>query len=233
MCELSIVILGYKAGSFLEEFVDKVFNEVNSTLSLPFEIILVANYDNEKDPTPIIAQRLAKKYDIIKVLSLKKEGKMGWDMRKGFEESRGNYICVLDGDGQMPASDIMNVYSLIKTNNFELVKTYRSIREDGWLRKVLSYVYNMIFNLLYQPPIQLKDVNSKPKILTRSAYNQLNIQSNDWFTDAEIIIQAIDLKFRIAEISTIFYKNDRRKSFVNMRTVLEFTYNLFYYRFKN
>lgn len=157
---------------------------------------------------------------------------MGWDMRKGLEASKGRYICVLDGDGQMPASDIISVYSIIKTGKFDIVKTYRTIRHDGWYRMLLSKTYNIIFNLLYRPNIHLRDINAKPKIITRSAYKQLSLQSNDWFTDAEIMIQAINLQLSICEIATVFYKNERRKSFVNIRTVLEFTYNLFYYRFR-
>lgn len=231
MCELSIVILSYKAETFLEEFVHQVHTELENDLKNTFEIILVANYDDDFDTTPIIAKKIANDYKNIKVLALKKRGRMGWDMRKGLEESKGRYICVLDGDGQMPASDIISVYSVIKTGKFDIVKTYRAIRHDGWYRRLLSKTYNIIFNLLYRPSIHLRDINAKPKIITREAYNQLSLQSNDWFTDAEIMIQAIHLQLSICEIATVFYKNERRKSFVGFKTIFEFIHNLFYYRY--
>lgn len=231
MCELSVVILGYQSESYLRDFVIQVYEELLTDKIQSFEIVLVANYDNENDTTPQIASTLAIEYPKIKVLSLKKEGKMGWDMRKGLEVSKGNYICVLDGDGQMPASDIITVYHIIKSGGFDIVKTYRSVRHDGWYRRTLSKTYNYIFNILYRPLVKIRDINAKPKMMTRNAYQQLTLRSNDWFTDAEIMIQALKMQFSICEVATVFYKNERRKSFVGWRTVFEFIYNLFYYRF--
>ncbi|MBK6275601.1 MAG: hypothetical protein IPF58_13285 [Saprospirales bacterium] len=59
----------------------------------------------------------------------------------------------------------------------------------------------------------------------------MELRSNDWFTDAEIMIEALKLNMKICELSTVFYKNERRSSFVGLSTVFEFIYNLFYYRF--
>lgn len=230
MCELSVVILGYRAESYLRDFVVQVYSEIQAAEIQSFEIILVANYDDDSDKTPQIAIDLSKKYEHLKVLSLKKKGKMGWDMRKGMEAAQGSYICVLDGDGQMPASDIVAVYNIIKSEQFDVVKTYRSVRYDGWYRVILSKVYNILFNILYQPRIKLKDINSKPKIISRAAYHQLTLKSNDWFTDAEIMIQAIELQLSICEVATVFYENERRKSYVGWKTVIEFIYNLFFNR---
>ncbi|MCZ2393642.1 MAG: glycosyltransferase family 2 protein [Chitinophagales bacterium] len=232
MCELSVVILGYKAEDYLEELVNDIIHKFEKTSIDSYEIILVANYDSEKDKTPLIATQLADAHPFVKALTLKKEGRMGWDMRKGLEETQGKYICVMDGDGQVAVSDILVVYQLIRYSDYDLVKTYRSVRQDGWIRRLLSLVYNVIFNFLYQPSVWIKDVNAKPKIITRKAYKRLELKSNDWFTDAEIMIQAIQLRFKIAGVSTVFYKNERRKSFINLSTVFEFIYNLFYYKFK-
>ena len=37
----------------------------------------------------------------------------------------------------------------------------------------------------------LQDVHSKPKVMTREAYEKLDLASNDWFTDAHIILKAL------------------------------------------
>jgi glycosyltransferase involved in cell wall biosynthesis len=228
--ELSVVVLCYKSHEFINEFCHQLLAELN-TLKIPFEIILVANYDDDKDDTPLIAQQLADQYEVVKALKQKKKGKMGWDMRMGLKEAQGNYITIIDGDGQMPSSDIPVVYNTIKNNPFDLVKTYRSIRMDGWYRTFLSKGYNVLFNLLYQPPYSFKDVNSKPKILTKEAYAKLDLKSNDWFTDAEIMIQALKLNLKICEIATVFKKNERRASFVSFKTIFEFIANLLKYKF--
>jgi glycosyltransferase involved in cell wall biosynthesis len=233
MIDLSVVILGYKSEFFLLQFVEQVISELKLAEIHSFEIILVANYDNDSDTTPEISQFIQQKYDFVKSITKKKEGKMGWDMRMGMEAASGQYICVLDGDGQMPVSDVVTVFNIINKGQYDLVKTYRQYRFDGFYRTLISNVYNFLFSIIYRPKVAIKDVNSKPKILSRYAFQQLNLVSNDWFTDAEIMIQALKLNFRICQISTVFYKNERRKSYVGLNTIFEFIYNLFYYRLKS
>ena len=207
-------------------------NEI-SELNISYELILVANYDkNSDDNTPVLAKQIAEKHAVVKVLANEKEGGMGWDMRSGLSAATGKYIAVIDGDAQMPASDIPIVYGVIKFSKYDLVKTYRAKRYDGFIRSFMSGMYNILFRLLYSPSFPVRDINSKPKIFTNAAYQQMNLRSNDWFTDAEIMIQAFKLQLKIAEISTVFYKNERKTSFVGLKTVWEFIFNLFEYRIK-
>jgi len=231
--ELSVVILCYKAKNYVNDFVHQILSELEP-LGITYEIVLVANYDKLiKDDTPRIAKKIADKNPKVKVVAKEKEGRMGWDMRSGFEATSGKYIVVIDGDGQMPASDIPAVFGVIKYGNYDLVKTYRAKRYDGFVRAIMSSVYNNIFRLLYHPSFPIKDVNAKPKIFTREAYNRMNLISSDWFTDAEIMIEAIQMQMKICQISTVFFKHERRKSFVGWSTAVEFIYNLFKYKFIN
>lgn len=230
--DLSVVVLCYESHNFIEDFCCQLLSELK-ILNLQHEIILVANFDHKDDNTPQLAKKLEDQYNEVKALTFKKEGKMGWDMRMGMQHATGRYIAVIDGDGQMPCSDIGVVYKLIKSGSFDLVKTYRSNRFDGFYRSFLSKWYNKLFNFMYKPPVKLKDVNAKPKILTREAYHKLNLKSNDWFTDAEIMIQALQNNFKVCEVATVFYKNERRASFVSFKTVFEFMINLLKYRIRN
>lgn len=230
--ELSVVVLCYHSENIIEKFVEQLNNEITE-LNISCELILVANYDKHShDKTPALANELAKKYTTIKVLAHEKEGGMGWDMRSGLSAAAGKYIAVIDGDAQMPASDIPIVYGIIKWGKYDLVKTYRAKRYDGIIRTTLSNTYNILFRILFSPNFPVRDINSKPKIFTNEAYQKMNLRSNDWFTDAEIMIQAFGHKLKIAEISTVFYKNERKTSFVGFKTVWEFIYNLLKYRFK-
>ena len=230
--ELSVVVLCYHSENIIEKFVEQLISELTE-LNVIYELVLVANYDkNSVDNTPVLAAQLAQKYNSIKVLAHEKEGGMGWDMRSGLSAATGKYIAVIDGDAQMPASDIPIVYGVIKFGKYDLVKTYRAKRYDGFVRTFLSDMYNILFRLFFSPSFPVRDINSKPKIFTKIAYQKMNLRSNDWFTDAEIMIQAFSQQLKIAEISTVFYKNERKTSFVGFKTVWEFMFNLVKYRFK-
>lgn len=229
--ELSIVVLGYRSGDQLEVFAEQLMDEADR-LNVPYEVILVANYDDETDPTPMVAARVARHHGEVRSIADRKEGRMGWDMRKGMEAARGRFIAIIDGDGQMPASDIPTVYRLISTGDYDLVKTFREHRQDGWRRTVLSKGYNLLFRVCFPTTIRLHDVNSKPKILTREAYESMVLESNDWFTDSEIMIQAIRQRLRMCHVSTVFHANERRPSFVRLSTAFEFLWNLMRYRWR-
>ena len=52
------------------------------------------------------------------------------------------------------------------------------------------------------------------------------LTSDDWFIDAEMVIQSRRLKLRTGEIPTTFYKCGYRKSYVNFYAIFEFIRNL-------
>lgn len=215
----------------LRTFVGQLLREMES-LAIKFEIIVVANYDLLSDSTPQVAKELSETDSRIRFIAQEKQGKMGWDMKTGLDAAKGNYLAVIDGDGQMPSSDIPVVYKIIAAGNFDLVKTFRLKRFDGFYRYLISRVYNVLFGLLYRTDFASKDINSKPKIFSRQAYQKMQLISNDWFTDTEIMLEANRLKLRICEVATVFYKNERRSSFIRPGTIFEFMRNLIQYRSK-
>ena len=113
--------------------------------------------------------------------------------------------------------------------DLDLTKTYRVLRDDGFHRRLLSWVYNGLFKLLFG--FKVRDINSKPKIIRGDKYPLLQLKSDDWFADAEIIIRARELGFTIGETPVHFKANDTRGSFVKPAAILEFTANLVKYRF--
>ena len=90
-------------------------------------------------------------------------------------------------------------------------------------------VYNAIFSLLFG--FKVRDINSKPKIIRRDKYELLQLESDDWFADAEIVIRARELGLKIGETPVHFSVNDNRASFVKPKAIFEFSSNLLRYRF--
>jgi glycosyltransferase involved in cell wall biosynthesis len=199
---------------------------------IDYELVLVGNYlPNVKDKTPEVVSKIAKNKLRIKPIIIEKKGMMGWDLHSGLKATKGEAIAFIDGDGQMPSFDIVRLYRVFKSWDFDMCKTYRIKRLDAVWRQAISICYNLIFNILFPGPY-LHDINSKPKIISREAYNKMKLSSTDWFADAEIIIEARRLKLIVGEIPTVFYKHRWGKSFVKLPTVFEFIKNIIIYRFR-
>ncbi|HNY51158.1 MAG TPA: glycosyltransferase [Smithella sp.] len=229
--ELSVVILCYQEGRRIESFVQRTV-KVLERLGIPWEIVLVANYwDEQQDETPRVAEKISRQSSHIKTVAGLKKGGMGWDARQGFRNAAGRFICLIDGDGQISPEHIIPVYHKIKREPLDVVLTYRRQRGDSWLRKINSYVYNLVFRILF-PAIPARDANSKPKIFTREAYSRMHLTADDWFLDAEMLIQAVRMKMKIAEIPVIFDKCIGRKSYVKIDAIFEFMKNLLRARIK-
>jgi glycosyltransferase involved in cell wall biosynthesis len=232
MPELSVVVLCYHSAGVVRDLVAQVERELEEA-AIDYELVLVGNYlpGDTKDQTPAVLKELARDKPRFRVVAKEKEGMMGWDMRSGLEAARGRHIAVIDGDGQMPMSDVIKVYRVLQVGKYDLVKTFRAQRQDGWYRRTISGFYNFLFRLLYPAAHVFRDINSKPKIMTREAYQKIHLISNDWFTDAEIMIEALRHDLSVGEVSTVFYKNERRGTFVPVTAIFEFLGNLIYYRF--
>ncbi len=201
-----------------------------SRCSFTWELVLVGNYiEGSEDETPQVIAELAEKIPNVRTVVRPKEGMMGWDMRMGLNAARGTFIGVIDGDGQFPPESIIACLLKAELENLDLTKTYRVLRDDGLYRRFISSVYNALFKLLFG--FKVRDVNSKPKIIRGDKYQMMNLESNDWFADAEIIIRARELGLKIGETPVHFKSNDMRGSFVKPTAIFEFASNLIKYRF--
>ena len=227
---LSVVVLAYRSGETLREFVDSLIYLLDRE-EPEWEVILVANhFSGDGDKTPEIAKQFAKSNSRVKAITRIKKGMMGWDMRSGLEAATGKNLAVIDGDGQMPCEDVIKVYRKLINENLELAKTYRLNRDDGFYRRIISVTYNLIFKILF-PGLMSRDINSKPKVMSRAVYRQMDLHSDGWFVDAEIMILARRMKLKIGELGTGFSCLVNRPSFVKISSIFEFLENLVRFRF--
>ena len=228
--DVSLIILCYRAEDYIPECVASMEAELRQ-LGVRYEIVVVANYvPGRKDRSPQIALDLMRRNPHVNIVARPKEGMMGWDMRSGLEAAHGRVLMVIDGDGQIDPRDVARVYQELRARGLDLCQTSRIRREDGWQRVLVSHIYNVVFQILF-PGTGLHDINAKPKAITREAYQSFRLSSTDWFTDADIIIQARRNRLRCGEIPSVFGKGVR-PSFINLEAVWEFIRNLILFRFR-
>lgn len=232
--EISVVILCYKEGQRAADFINEVTRLLEAK-ELDYELILVANFYARERQHPDVLENSRILHELaacdkrIMVIEREKEGGFGWDMRTGLEAATGNYVAVTDGDGQIPADDIMRVYEIIAMGGYDCVKTFRVRRGDGSFRTVISSYYNLLLRLVF-PGMFSSDVNGKPKIFTRSALARMDLRSPDWFIDAEMLIQGSYLGFRFVEISAVFNEMTHRRSYIRFGAIFESIKNIIVYR---
>jgi glycosyltransferase involved in cell wall biosynthesis len=194
------------------------------------ELVLVANYNlGEDDPTPQVVQEWARKHRNARTVIRPKQGAMGWDMRTGLEAAAGRTLIVIDGDYQNPVGDVFRMYQEMQRTGADVYKGRRVTRDDGLYRRSISTVYNLLFRILFGTG-GLWDINGKPKGLTREAYERIDLRSDDWFIDAEIVLEAHRHGLRIGELPVSFRKNEARASFVKPSAIIEFLRNMARYR---
>ena len=74
------------------------------------------------------------------------------------------------------------------------------------------------------------DINANPKMLRREYLEQMNLQSKDWFLDAEVMLKSKQLGLDVFELNVLGQMRLEGTSHVRSATVWEFTVNLLKYR---
>ncbi len=230
--KLSIVVLCYRSEERIIPYLEQMEKELTQEGLTDYELVLVGNYfPNSNDRTPEIIQKLSQTNPKIVPVVKEKQGMMGWDVISGFENSSGEAVALIDGDGQMPSRDIVRLYRVLKSGEFDFVKTFRVKRLDGLYRRVISKWYNIFFHMLF-PGTPFRDMNSKPKLLSRRALEQMKLESYGWFSDGEIMLEVRRLGLPFAEVPTVFLENEWRSSFVKFWTIFEIVFYMLLYRIK-
>ncbi len=97
---------------------------------------------------------LAKKDKIIRYISFSRNFGKEAGILAGLEASRGKYVCMMDVDLQDPPSLLIEMYDLIKKEDYDCIAT-RSVSRNGYspLRKFLTKCYYKIINKLSKTEI--------------------------------------------------------------------------------
>ena len=96
---------------------------------------------------------------------------------------------------------------------------------DGFKRKVISTIYNLMVNGLWGGLGSI-DINGSPKMFPREYLSEMELRSVDWWLDAEILIRAKQLGLPVFEMNVFAQMRADGESNVNMGTVSEFLRNI-------
>ena len=165
--EKSLVIL-------YDEFKKIFFNKYRD-----FEIIFVN--DNSSDDTQNIINQFSKDCKFINIYNMLEHSGQSESIDAGIKNSNYDLIATIDGDGQNPPEEILNLYkNFIEINfnkiNYHMIIGLRKNREDSFSKKIGSKVANFIRNFILRDNCQ--DSGSGLKIFFKSSYLSLPFFKN-------------------------------------------------------
>lgn len=224
MPELSIVIPFYNEEACCIKVLSLLVTELDRQ-GVNYELLPVNN--GSTDQTGTLLAKFSESHDRIKVVTVQNNEGYGWGILSGLRHSTGFYTGYMDGDAQISPESLLRIYSRLKTSGADVCKATRATRFDGWQRKSVSRIFNTLFRMLFLCPIT--DINAKPKIMRQSCLLSLNLDSKDWFIDAELMLKASARKLSIEEVEIEFLPRKEGSSKVRLSTMVEFTRNIVRY----
>jgi glycosyltransferase involved in cell wall biosynthesis len=177
-----------------EEGIAKVICSIPKRIRSQSEVIVV---DVSTDCTPIIAEELG-----AKVIRAEKKGK-GRQMRQGVENSRGEILVFLDGDGTDPPEYITKLLKEMETAN--LVLGCRSMKEFETDDRAMRRIFK-VYGFFIKPLFRLIDFNASDplagfRVIRRKDWDKLKLESNDFKIETEMNIKAIKQGFVVKEVA--------------------------------
>lgn len=195
------------------------------------QLELVAVDNGSVDRTGEIIKKLAEISPSIVYHPVAKNEGYGKGVLSAIDICAAPWIGIIPADGQVDASDVVQLYkAALTTNGNVLAKARRRFRMDGLMRKFVSVFYNLLVLALW-PRLGSIDVNGSPKILPRVALKAMQLESKEWFLDPEIMIKAHYMGLRVMEFNVFARMRGNGLSHVRPSACWEFFWKLLYYRF--
>lgn len=199
------------------------------TAGIAVEVVLVDNGSRDRTGA-IIDELIEAGYPITKVTIAVNRG-YGDGIVRGLEACRAPIIGYLCADGQVSPEDAVMSYRLMAGREERvLTKVRRRFRRDNYKRKIVSIIYNglMLGTFGWLGAI---DINGSPKFFSRKRFEDMRLQSTDWFLDPELILKAKGLGMRVIEVDVEGHARHGGASHVKRQTMVEFLKNIWRYRF--
>jgi glycosyltransferase involved in cell wall biosynthesis len=186
------------------------------------EIIIVDNASNDR--TRDVIADFQKTMPRLRVVP---EPIMGYGraVLTGLRAASGDVIGIIRADNQEKPEDLVRMLESRDSSGVDFYKAIRMHRlNDGLKRVIISRVYNALFKMLFG--LRSTDLNATPKVFIRKYLEAAQLESLDWFIDAEMVIKAERLGFTVAEMGIEYQPRLKGSSNVRLKHVFEFLGNM-------
>ena len=178
---LSIVLPAYNEQDNIERAVRSA-HAACAPLVPTLEIVAVD--DGSRDRTGEILRGLeADLGGQLRVVRHERNQGYGAALRHGFLASRGELVFYSDSDNQFDLAELAGFLPLMA--EYDAVLGYRVDRQDPWLRRFVSGVFNGLSSLALG--MRVRDLNCSFKLMRGDALRALPLETADFFIDTELV----------------------------------------------
>ncbi len=228
--DLSIIMPAYNEEEGVGVTVAHLFGAFNASRH---RLELVAVDNGSHDRTGEVLRELQQEYPGLRVHRVEVNKGYGNGVLQGIPVTSAPWVGIIPADGQVDAEDVVRLFDSAKATNGDIVaKVRRRFRMDGITRKIVSTGYNL-FVLLLWPRLGSLDVNGSPKILRRDRLIAMELTSEQWFLDPELMIKAHYMGLRVLELNVFARMRGTGLSNVRASTCWEFFRELLVFRFSD
>lgn len=166
---------------------------VLDTLTADYEVIVVN--DGSADGTGRIADRLALADPRIRAIHHPTNRGYGGAVQSGIRAATKEFVFFTDGDGQFDMGELPALLPLMEEHDF--VACWRIDRQDPWMRKVNSWCWTRLVNLVLG--MRIRDVNCAFKLFRRRILASTPLHSTGALISAEILARVTRSGCRVVQ----------------------------------
>ncbi len=190
---ISVVLPAYREELNIGPMVEMAL-EALPGMAEEFEILVVD--DGSADGTGAVARALVDQHHPkVRLISHSENRGYGAALRTGFKNAISDLVFYTDSDRQFDLTELAYFLPLMEDN--DLVIGFRVYRYDSALRSFVSWGYNRLVGLLFR--IRVRDVDCAYKLMRREVLANLQLQTDDFFIDTEIVARSRRWNFRMAQ----------------------------------
>lgn len=212
------------------------YNSINSTFEvihdfldenfIEWEIIIIES--GSTDGTTQLVDEIAERFrNTIVFHQAKREG-MGSAMKLGSSKCTNELVWKIVPD--LPF-DLNNIHRAMPCfPKLDYVYSYRINDRRSIKRRLMTLIYNVIVRKVLR--LSVRHINSSFIVLKRNVINQIDIKSDGWFYQAELLHKLKKKEYAFSEIPVNFLPRQKGQSTVSLITSLGVLKEMVSYLFK-
>lgn len=150
----------------------------------------------------------------VRVLSLKRHMGKGYALRMGFKKAKGDIIVTIDSDGSHNPEELPKLLEPILKDEADFVIGSRFLNKENIFQKRANKVGAQLLNFIAKilTKQDTSDSQSGYRAFRASLFKKINLKSNGYEIESEMLVKAAKKGFRTKEIPVKFEQRTYGKS---------------------